>query len=69
MTNKARGHEYTLSDLKGKNINLISGQGINIEGAKLNAEQKVNIYASGVLPNKEDQTPSSININGLFDTI
>ena len=68
LTQKARGHEYTLSDLKGKNINLISGQGINIEGAKLNAEQKVNIYASGVLPNKEDQTPSSININGLFDT-
>lgn len=68
LTQKARGHEYTLSDIKGKNINLISNQGINIEGAKLNAEQKVNIYASGVLPNKEDQTPSSININGLFDT-
>ncbi len=68
LSQHARGHEYVLSDLKGKNINLISTQGINIEGSKLTAEQKANIYASGTLPNKEEQIRASVNINGVFDT-
>ncbi|MDH2925011.1 filamentous hemagglutinin family protein [Nicoletella semolina] len=68
LNQNTRGHEYRLSTLSAKHINLVSKQGINIEGAKLTADQEVNIYAAGLLPQIEDTPPTSININGVFDT-
>lgn len=68
LNQKGRGHEYTLAELTGKNINIFSEQGINIEGTKLNAEQAVNIHAIGLLPQQENSPLTSININGVFDS-
>ncbi|MXN88845.1 two-partner secretion domain-containing protein [Pasteurella canis] len=68
LNQNGRGHEYTLTELTGKNINIFSEQGISIEGAKLNADQMVNIHAIGLLPQQENSPLTSININGVFDS-
>ncbi|MFD1804795.1 DUF637 domain-containing protein [Pasteurella oralis] len=62
------GQEYSFAELIGKNINIFSEQGINIEGAKLNADQTINIHAVGLLPQQENSPLTSININGVFDS-
>ena len=69
---KGNGHEYLGSELNGRNINLLSAQGINMEAATLTAAQQVDLQAAGLLPSSsaaaiKGERQASIMINGLSE--
>ncbi|MDO5638606.1 MAG: DUF637 domain-containing protein [Neisseria sp.] len=74
LQSPARGHEHQSTQLSGGNVNILSAQGINIEGAKITAAKQASLQAGGLLPAvsaeaaKQGEIRSAINISGLFDT-
>jgi filamentous hemagglutinin len=74
LNSKGKGYEQLGANISGNNINLVSNKGIDINGAKITATNKVSIQSAGVLPvdSTADTTAEKlavgINISGLIDS-
>lgn len=64
---KPKGKEYLQAKLSAQNIDLVSAQGIEINGSDITATQKLNLHAAGVLPKAADSDTAAIVIDGMTD--
>ncbi|TNG94718.1 hypothetical protein FHQ19_06585, partial [Pasteurellaceae bacterium UScroc12] len=67
ISSPKKGYEHLGAKLTAKNVNIFSSAGINIESAKINASEVVNITSMGVSPATDEKLAYGINISGTFD--